>query len=273
MLPYIKDRRRIASDKMGEYDFDRLTRYRRVDVLLKALDDENEHQRFKAVDALEAVALASGDADSSARDVLVQAATQNAYDDVKLHAKIALKTLNTSQESQTQKANDDQENGPNHLESKRNATKKQQREYHHDENRLLCELDDDSTTLIVRGSSLSPRHRLSAIKGGHWDKETRVWRFPINRESIESLKDSGVVLHPTVQCLSTSSHNTWAVGTRNKKWIKVLGDTHEIEANLKQVPGAQWDNSEKVWKIPFKADSIKRLIRIDGLYVSPFILD
>jgi hypothetical protein len=76
-----------------------------------------------------------------------------------------------------------------------------------------------------------------------------------------------------VQCLNTSSHNTWAVGTRNKKWIKVLGDTHEIEANLKQIPGAQWDNSEKVWKIPFKADSIKRLIRTDGLYVSPFILD
>jgi hypothetical protein len=40
---------------MGEYDFDRLTRYRRVDLLLKALNDENEHQRFKAVDALEAM--------------------------------------------------------------------------------------------------------------------------------------------------------------------------------------------------------------------------
>jgi hypothetical protein len=65
---------------------------------------------------------------------LVQAATQSAYDDVKLHAKIALKTLSTLQESQTQKTNDDQENGPHHLESKRNATKKRQREYHHDEN-------------------------------------------------------------------------------------------------------------------------------------------
>jgi uncharacterized protein YdaT len=258
---------------MGEYDFDRLTRYRRVDVLLKALNDENEHQRFKAVDALEAVALASGGADSSARDALVQAATQNAYDDVKLHARIALKTLNTSQESQTQKANDNQENGPNDLASKRNAIKKQQRENHRDEDRLLCELDDDSTTLIVRGSSLSPNHRLSAIKGGHWDEEMGVWRFPINRESIESLKDNRVVLHPTVQCLSTSTQNTWAVGTRNKKWIKVVGDAHEIEAPLKQVPGAQWDNSEKAWRIPFKADYIKRLIRIDGLYVSPFILD
>jgi len=258
---------------MGEYDFDRLTRYRRVDVLSKALDDENEHQRFKAVDALEAVALASGVADSAARDVLLQAATQNAHDDVKLHAKIALKTLNTSSESQIQKTNDYRENGPLHLETKQNTTKKQQRESHHGEDRLLCELDDDSTTLIVRGSSLSPRHRLSTINGGHWDKEMKVWRFPVNRESIESLKDNGVVLHPTVQCLSTSSHNTWAVGTRNKKWIKVLGDAHEIEVNLKQVPGAQWDDSEKAWRIPFKADSIKRLIRIDGLYVSPFILD
>lgn len=257
---------------MGEYDFDRLTRYRRVDLLLKALNDENEHQRFKAVDALEAVALASGDADSSARDGLMLAATQNAFEDVRLHAKIALKTLNTSQESQIERTSDRRENGP-HLESKRNAIKKQQREYNHADTGLLCELDDDSTTLIVRGSSLSPSHRLSAIKGGHWDEQTRVWRFPVNRDSFESLRDNGVVLHPTVQSLNTSSQNTWAVGTRNKKWIKVLGDAHEIETNLKLVPGAQWDSLEKAWRIPFKADSIKRLIRIDGLYVSPFILD
>ena len=83
---------------MGEYDFDRLTRYRRVDVLSKALDDENEHQRFRAVDALEAVALASGNADSAARDILTQAATQSAHEDVKLHARIVLRTLETSQE-------------------------------------------------------------------------------------------------------------------------------------------------------------------------------
>src|SRR5674536_388928 len=63
----------------------------------------------------------------------------------------------------------------------------------------------DSTTLIVRGSSLSPSHRLSAIKGGHWDEQTRVWRFPVNRDSFESLRDNGVVLHPTVQSLNTSS--------------------------------------------------------------------
>ncbi|MGA7075303.1 MAG: HEAT repeat domain-containing protein [Halobacteriota archaeon] len=259
---------------MGEYDFDRLTRYRRVDVLSKALNDENEHQRFKAVDALEAVALASGDADLSARDVLVQAATQSAHEDVKLHAKIALKTLNTSQEGRIQKTNDNRENGPQHPESKKNTTQKPQREYYQQaEDRLLCELDDDCTTLMVRGSALSPRHGLRAIKGGQWDKQVKVWRFPINRASIESLKNGGVVLHPTVQCLCTSSHNTWAVGTRNKKWIKVLGDTHEIEGNLKQVPGSQWDSSENAWRIPFKADSIKRLIRIDRLYVSPFILD
>jgi hypothetical protein len=258
---------------MGEYDFDRLIRYRRVDVLSKALNDENEHQRFKAVDALEAVALASGDADSSARDVLVQAATQSAHEDVRLHAKIALRTLSTLQEGRFQKTNDHRENGLQHPESKKNTTQKPQRENHQPENRLLCELDDDCTTLMVRGSSLSPRHRPGAIKGGKWDKQARVWRFPINRASIESLKNGGVVLHPTVQCLCTSSHNTWAVGTRNKKWIKVLGDTHEIEGSIKQVPGSQWDNSEKAWRIPFKADSIKRLIRIDRLYVSPFILD
>jgi hypothetical protein len=257
---------------MGEYDFDRLTRYRRVDVLLKALNDENEHQRFKAVDALEAVALASGDADSSARDALVQAATRNSHEDVKLHAKIALKTLSASQESRTQKTDDRRENG-SHLESKKNTTQKLQREYHHAENRLLCELDDECTTLIVRGSSLSARHGVSSTKGGHWDKQARAWRFSINRGSIESLKNSGVTLHPTVQCLSTSSFNAWAVGTRNKKWIKVLGDTHEIEDSLRQIPGAQWDESEKAWRIPFKAEVIKRLIRIDRLYVSPFILD
>jgi hypothetical protein len=257
---------------MGEYDFDRLTRYRRIDVLLKALNDENEHQRFKAVDALEAVALASGDADPSAHEALMQAATQNAFEDVKLHAKIALKTLNTSQEGQIEGATESREKG-HRLESKRNATKKQQREHNHAETGLLCELDDDSTTLIVRGSSLSASHRLGEIKGGHWDEQKRVWRFPVNRESFESLRDNGVVLHPTVQSLNTSSQNTWAVGTRDKKWIKVLGDAREIEANLKLVPGAQWDSSEKAWIIPFKADSIKRLIRIDGLYVSPFILD
>jgi hypothetical protein len=257
---------------MGEYDFDRLTRYKRVDVLLKALNDENEHQRFKAVDALEAVALASGDADSSARDGLVQAATQSAHEDVKLHARIALKTLDTPHEDRIQKTNENPDNGPQHRESRKKAAQKQQREHRQVENRLLCELDDDCTTLMVRGSTLSPRHKPSAIKGGRWDKQVKVWRFPINRASIESLKNSGVVLHPTVQCLCTSSHNTWAVGTRNKKWIKVLGDTHEIE-DLKQVPGCQWDDSEKAWRIPFKADTIKRLIRIDRLYVSPFILD
>jgi len=97
--------------------------------------------------------------------------------------------------------------------------------------------------------------------------------IPINRTSIESLKNGGVVLHPTVHCLCTSSQNTWAVGTRNKKWVKVFGDTHEIEDKLKQVPGSQWDSAERAWIIPFKADSLKRLIQIDGLYVSPFILD
>jgi hypothetical protein len=255
---------------MGEYDFDRLTRYKRVDVLSKALDDENEHQRFKAVDALEAVALASGNTDLTARDILTQAAMQSAHEDVRLHAKIALKTLDTSQEDRTQKT--DRNNGSQHLDAKRNSVQKPLRE-HHVEGRLLCELDDDCTTLIVRGSTISERNRPSATEGGFWDKEERVWRFPINRTSIESLKNGGVVLHPTVHCLCTSSQNTWAVGTRNKKWVKVFGDTHEIEDKLKQVPGSQWDSAERAWIIPFKADSLKRLIQIDGLYVSPFILD
>ncbi|MGA2884496.1 MAG: HEAT repeat domain-containing protein [Halobacteriota archaeon] len=255
---------------MGEYDFDRLTRYKRVDVLSKALDDENEHQRFKAVDALEAVALASGNTDLTARDILTQAAMQSAHEDVRLHAKIALKTLDTSQEDRTQKT--DRNNGSQHLDAKRNSVQKPLRE-HHIEGRLLCELDEDCTTLIVRGSTISERNRPSATEGGFWDKEERVWRFPINRTSIESLKNGGVVLHPTVHCLCTSSQNTWAVGTRNKKWVKVFGDTHEIEDKLKQVPGSQWDSAERAWIIPFKADSLKRLIQIDGLYVSPFILD
>ena len=255
---------------MGEYDFDRLTRYKRVDVLSKALDDENEHQRFKAVDALEAVALASGNTDLTARDILTQAAMQSAHEDVRLHAKIALKTLDTSQEDRTQKT--DRNNGSQHLDAKRNSVQKPLRE-HHVEGRLLCELDEDCTTLIVRGSTISERNRPSATEGGFCDKEERVWRFPINRTSIESLKNGGVVLHPTVHCLCTSSQNTWAVGTRNKKWVKVFGDTHEIEDKLKQVPGSQWDSAERAWIIPFKADSLKRLIQIDGLYVSPFILD
>ena|GEM_PF-234690 len=256
---------------LGEYDFDRLIRYKRVDVLLKALDDENEHQRFKAVDALEAVALASGNADSAARDILAQAATNSPYEDVKLHATIALKTLDTSQEDRTQKP-EERRNSAQHQDLKRNSVPKPLREQH-PEGRLLCELDKDCTSLIVRGSTLSARNRPSAAKGGSWDKEERAWRFPINRASIEILKDGGVVLHPTVHCLCTSSQNTWAVGTRNKKWIKVFGDTHEIEDALKQVPGSHWDSAERAWIIPFKADSIKRLMRIDGLYVSPFILD
>lgn len=257
---------------MGEYDFDRLTRYKRVDVLRKALSDNNEHQRFKAVDALETVALASGEADPSARDALSEAATQSVYEDVRLHAKIALKILDTSLGDRTQKINN-RDNGLQYREAKKDTAQKPLRDHWEEQGKLLCELDDDCTTLVVRGSTLSPRHKLSTIKDGRWDKQVKVWRFPINRASIETLKNGGVVLHPTVQCLSTSSSNVWAVRTRDKKWIKVLGDTHEIEDNLKQIPGAQWDKAENAWKIPFKADAIKRLMRIDHLYVSPFILD
>jgi len=152
---------------MGEYDFDRLTRYKRVDVLSKALDDENEHQRFKAVDALEAVALASGNTDLTARDILTQAAMQSAHEDVRLHAKIALKTLDTSQEDRTQKT--DRNNGSQHLDAKRNSVQKPLRE-HHVEGRLLCELDEDCTTLIVRGSTISERNRPSATEGGSGTK-------------------------------------------------------------------------------------------------------
>ena len=256
---------------MGEYDFDRLTRYKRVDVLAKALEDENEHQRFKAVDALEAVALASGNADSAARDILTHAAHESVREDVKLHARIALKTLETSQEDRIQRAEEQRNNAPQ-PDLKRNSAHKPLRE-HHPEGRLLCEFDEDCTSLVVRGSTINARDRPSPVREGFWDKEAKVWRFPISRASIESLKNEGVVLHPTVHCLCTCSQNTWAVGTRNKKWIKVLGDTHEIADALKQVPGSHWDSTEHAWVIPFKADSLKRLIRIDGLYVSPFSLD
>ena len=81
------------------------------------------------------------------------------------------------------------------------------------------------------------------------------------------------MLHPTVHCLCTSSQNTWAVATATRSGSRCSGIRMEIEDALKQVPGSQWDSAERAWIIPFKADSLKRLIRIDGLYVSPFILD
>jgi len=256
---------------MGEYDFDRLIRFKKVDVLQKALNDSNEHQRFNAVEALEAIALAYGKNDS-AYNVLVHASSQSEYEDVRLHAKIALKTLDNPQEL-IRKAEDHRTNGSRSQEPKKRKASKLQHDNLHAENRLLCELDDECTTLIVRGSTLGARHKLSAIQNGRWDKDEKTWQFPINRAAIENLRNGGVVLHPTVRCLSTSSQNTWALGTRNKKWIKVVGNTEIIDAHIRQVPGSQWDSFEKAWRIPFSADSIKRLIKIEGLYVSPFILD
>lgn len=253
---------------MGEYDFDRLIRFKKVDVLQKALNDSNEHQRFNAVEALEAIALAYGKNDS-AYNVLVDASTQSEWEDVRLHTKIALKILDNPQEL-IRKADERTSRSQSQERTKRS---KLQRDSLYAENRLLCELDDECTTLIVRGSTLGARHKLGAIQNGRWDEDEKTWRFPINREAIESLKNGGVVLHPTVRCLWTSSQDTWALGTRSKKWIKVVGNTEIIDAHVRQVPGSQWDSFEGAWRIPFSADSIKRLIKIESLYVSPFILD
>lgn len=255
---------------MGEYDFDRLTKFKKVDVLQKALNDDNEHQRFKAVEALEAIALASGK-ESPAYKILVEASSQSAFEDVKLHAKIALKTLDGSHrpplKADTQTVNSQQRQEPR----KNHAAKPLHDE--HEEHRLLCELDAGCTTLVVRGSALGPKHKVGTSKSGRWDKVEKAWLFPTDRASIEHLKQSGVKLHPTVHCLSTSQQDTWAVRTRDRKFIKILGDTADIEASIKNVPGSKWDSDEHVWKIPFSADAVKRLIKIDGLYVSPFILD
>ncbi len=254
---------------MGEYDFDRLTRFKKVDVLQKALNDDNEHQRFKAVEALEAIALASGKHDP-AYNILVDAASHSTFEDVKLHAKIALKTLDGS--PKPPKADNQKANAHQHQESRRDLSAQPLHE-EHGENRFLCELDSGCTTLIVRGSALNAQHRVGTSKSGRWDNVEKVWLFPIDRTSIEHLKQSGVKLHPTVHCLSTSQQDTWALRTRDKKFIKILGDPTNIEASIKKVPGSKWDSAEHVWKIPFSADAVKRLIKIDGLYVSPFILD
>ncbi len=255
---------------MGEYDFDRLTRFKKVDVLRKALNDENEHQRFKAVEALEAVALASGK-DSPAYKLLTEVSTDSTFEDVKLHAKIALKTLDGSPrppakaENHTASSHQHQEVSKNHAASHDD----------HAEHRFICELSSDCTALVVRGSTISPQHKVGASPSGRgrWDNAEKAWLVPIDRQSFEHLQRYGVKLHPTVHCLSTSKEDTWALRTRDKKFIKIIGDTTSMEASIKKVPGAQWDSEEHVWKIPFSADAVKRLIKIDGLYVSPFILD
>ncbi|MGZ4948247.1 MAG: HEAT repeat domain-containing protein [Halobacteriota archaeon] len=254
---------------MGEYDFDRLTRFKKVDVLEKALNDENEHQRFKAVEALEAIALASGK-DAPAYKILTEASLHSPFEDVRLHAKIALKTLDGSPKPPV-KASNHTASSQQHPESRKTPSAQPPEE--HGEHRLICELDSGCTSLVVRGSALSPRHKVGTSKSGRWDDVEKTWLFPIDRPSIEHLQQGGVKLHPTVHCLCTSQQDTWALRTRDKKFIKILGDTADIEASIKKVPGAQWDSDEHVWKIPFSADAVKRLIKIDGLYVSPFILD
>ncbi len=255
---------------MGEYDFDRLTRFKKVDVLRKALDDDNEHQRFKAVEALEAVALASGK-DDPAYKLLTEASSQSSFEDVRLHAKIALKTLEGSPKPPLRA---DNKTSSQHQEPRRNHSAHPTHD-EHAENRFICELDAGCTALVVKGSTIGPQHNIGASQSGRarWDNDKKAWLLPIDRASFEHLKRNGVTLHPTVHCLSTSQQDTWACRTKDKKFIKILGDTSNIEASIKKVPGSQWDSDERVWKVPFSADAVKWLIKIDGLYVSPFILD
>ncbi len=257
---------------MGEYDFDRLTRFKKFDVLQKALNDDNEHQRFKAVEALEAIAVASGKG-GPAYKALTEASVHSNFEDVRLHAKIALKTLDGTPRP-SMKADNHRGSAPQHHEPRKNQASHPQ----HDEqaeNRFICELSPGCTALVVRGSTLNANHRIgtSPSAGGRWDDVEKAWLLPIDRSSLEHLKRNGVKLHPTVHCLSTSQQETWALRTKDKKFIKILGDTANIDASIKKVPGSRWDRDERVWKIPFSADAVKRLIKIDGLYVSPFILD
>ncbi len=257
---------------MGEYDFERLIRYRKIDILEKALEDANEHQRFKAVEALEAIALGSTE-DNKAYAILVDASSQNPYEDVRQHAQIVLKNINGYFKEHA-----------GTLDAGNNTTvmnttippKQKPSELHESNNKriiLVCEFDDDSNNLRVHGDTLSVRQQLDELKGAQRDDDTQVWKFPINRSSIDGLKKIGVILHPAVQSVYTSSHDTWALKTRNKKWIKIVGASDTIEDSLKQVQGCEWDNLNKVWKVPFHAESIKQLMKIDELYVSPFILD
>jgi len=257
---------------MGEYDFDRLTRFKKVDVLRKALNDDNEHQRFKAVEALEAIALVSGK-DAPAYKILADASSQSTFEDVKLHAKIALKTLGGS--SKPPLKTDNHKAGS---QLRQEPTKNHAAQQSHDEpveNRFICELDAGCTALVIRGSTLNAQHKVGTSPSGRgrWDEVEKAWLLPIDRSSFEHLKRYGVKLHPTVHCFSTSQYDIWAVRTRDKKFIKIIGDTTNIEASIKKIPAARWDGNEHVWKIPFSADAVKRLIKIDGLYVSPFILD
>ncbi len=257
---------------MGEYDFERLIRYRKIDILEKALEDANEHQRFKAVEALETIALGSTE-DNRAYAILVGASSQNAYEDVRQHAQIVLKNINAFIKEHEEMSN-----------ARKNTTittasisQKQQLAGLHESNNkriiVVCEFDDESNSLRVHGDTLSVRDQLDEVQGAQSDDNTQVWKFPINRSSIEALKKIGVMLHPAVQSIYTSSYDTWALKTRDKKWIKIVGASDTIEDSLKRVQGCEWDNLNKVWKVPFNAESIKQLMKIDGLYVSPFILD
>ncbi len=257
---------------MGEYDFERLTRYRKTDILKKALEDANEHQRFKAVEALEAIALGSTE-DNIAYAILVDASSRNPYEDVRQHAQIVLKNINGYIKEHAEKLDADK----NTTVMNTRVPQKQKPSGLHESNNkriiVVCEFDDDSNNLRVHGDTLSVRHQLYEVKGAQRDDNAQVWKFPINRSSIDGLKKIGVMLHPAVQSVYTSSHDTWAIKTRNKKWIKIVGASDTIVDSLKQVQGCEWDNLEKVWKVPFHAESIKQLMKIDGLYVSPFILD
>jgi hypothetical protein len=257
---------------MGEYDFERLIRYRKIDILKKALEDANEHQRFKAVEALEAVALGSTE-DNIAYDILIDASSQNPYEDVRQHAQIVLKNINGFIKEHAETLDVSKSTT---VMNTRSSQKQKLSELHESNNKriiVVCEFDDESNNLRVHGDTLSVRRQLDEVRGARSDDNTQIWKFPINRSSIDGLKKIGVMLHPAVQSVYTSSHDTWALKTRDKKWIKIVGASDTIVDRLKQVQGCEWDNLNKVWKVPYHAESIKQLMKIDGLYVSPFILD
>ena len=175
---------------MGEYDFERLIRYRKTDILKKALEDSNEHQRFKAVEALEAIALGSIE-DRTAYDILVDASVRNPYEDVRQHAQIILKNVNGYIRDHVGMS--DTNRKANVVDN--SAQQKQKFSEPHESNNykkviVVCEFDDDCSSLRVHGETLSVRDKLNKVKGGHCDDETRVWKFPIERTSIGGLKKS-----------------------------------------------------------------------------------
>jgi len=83
----------------------------------------------------------------------------------------------------------------------------------------------------------------------------------------ESLKNEA--LYCTRPCTACARLRKYVGrGNAHKSGSSIRGYARD-EDKLKQVPGLN-GSAERAWINPFKADSLKRLIQIDGLYVSPF---